>query len=339
MIVVSGAPATWGGNPPIASITVDTGALGILDATAANFNLLQAALEWENIPSSSIRMVNAGPETSITGPEGLGDFAVANYMNYLSCGSPSSPQISPMIFDNEDDDSNGNGDIFDDLGFSGVLGLASVCSSGSTIYEGYAIFNGPAVNAGDLTGANFRGVMTHELGHFLNLAHSVVNGQALFFGDSQFPDGTPVQPQIADIETMYPFVNPSPGGTGLAASTPHQDDIAIASTIYPDPSVPLSSFGTIKGTLTDAPNTPRTGGQIIARRAGNLYQDAVSAISGDFLQADTPGAPLRGTYTLNTLTPGESYTLEVSDTVDGNFSTPVFVAPGGSATTKSLLIH
>jgi len=34
------------------------------------------------------------------------------------------------------------------------------------------------------------------------------------------------------------------------------------------------------------------------------------------------------------LTPGESYTLEVRDTVDGNFSTPVFVAPGGFATTS-----
>ena len=34
------------------------------------------------------------------------------------------------------------------------------------------------------------------------------------------------------------------------------------------------------------------------------------------------------------LTPGESYTLEVRDSVDGNFSTPVFVEPGGPATTS-----
>ena len=243
-----------------------------------------------------------------------------------------------MIFDNEDNDSNGNGDILDALGFSaGVLGVAAAeCVVGGTVVEGYGIFNGPAVNASDLTGVNYRGVMTHELGHFLNLAHSVVNGQALFFGgsDSLFPDGTPLVPQDADIETMCPFVDISPGGTGIESSTPHQDDIAIVSTLYPEPSVPLSSFGTITGVLSDAPSTPRTGGQIIARRAGNQYQDAVSAISGDFLQADTPGAPLRGTYTLNTLTPGGTYTLEVRDTVDGEFSTPVFVAPGGMATTS-----
>jgi hypothetical protein len=318
---------------------VDTGGLGILDATAANFNLLQAALEWENIPSSSIRMVDAGPDNSITGPEGLGDFAVSNFMNYVqSCGPPGNPQINPMIFDNEDNNSNNSGDILDALGFSaGVLGVgAAECRVGSEIVEGYAIFNGPAVHASDLTGANFRGVMTHELGHFLNLGHSVVNGQALFFGgsDSLFPDGTPLVPQDADVETMYPFVNISPGGTGIESSTPHQDDIAIVSTLYPEPTLPLSSFGTIAGTLSDAPANPRTGGQIIARRIGNQYQDAVSAISGDFLQADTPGDPLRGTYTLNMLTPGQSYTLEVRDTMDGNFSTPVFVDPGGLATTS-----
>jgi len=122
-IVVSGVSAKWDGTPATAAITPDTGALGILDANLARANLLTAAAAWEAIPSSSITLPDTGPDNSITGPEGLGDFAVSNFMNYLSCGSPSSPQISPMIFDNEDDDSNGNGDIFDALGLSsGVLG-------------------------------------------------------------------------------------------------------------------------------------------------------------------------------------------------------------------------
>ena len=212
-------PYIWGGTPPTAAITPDTDGLGILDANTARSNLLAAAAAWEAIPSSSITLPDAGPDNSITGPEGLGDFAVSNFMNYLSCGSPSSPQISPLIFDNEDDDSNGNGDIFDALGLSsGVLGIAGICSSGSTIYEGYAIFNGPRIRTDDPTGENFRGVMTHELGHFLNFGHSVVNGQALLAGDSQFPDGTPLMPQTADIETMYPFVQIFPGGTGKEAA-------------------------------------------------------------------------------------------------------------------------
>jgi len=326
-----GVAYTWGGNPPEppeAPITVDTGGLGILDATTALSNLLAAAAAWEDIPSSSITLPNAGPENSITGPEGTGDFAVSNFMEFLEgCNG-----VSPMIFDNEDTDSNGNGDIFDALGFSdGVLGFAGPdCISGTAIVKGSAVFNGPAVGADDPTGENFRGVMTHELGHFLNFGHSVVNGLAIFIGgsDLEFPDGTPLLPQISDVETMYVVCDLSPGSTCQEAASLHQDDIAIASTLYPDPNVPLSNFGTITGRLLDV-SSPRTGGQIIARNIANPFQDAVSAISGDFLQADTPGHPLRGTFTLNMLTPGAQYSLEVRDTVNKSFSTPVFVAPGG----------
>ena len=132
---------------------------------------------------------------------------------------------------------------------------------------------------------------------------------------------------------MFFVCDLSPGSTCQEAASLHQDDIAIASTLYPDPNVPLSNFGTITGRLLDV-SSPRTGGQIIARNIANPFQDAVSAISGDFLQADTPEHPLRGTFTLNMLTPGAMYSLEVRDTVDGGFSTPVFVAPGGMATTS-----
>ena len=322
-------PIVWIGSPPAASITPDTGSLGILDPATALSNLLAAAAAWEDIPSSSITLPNAGPDNSITGPEGPGDFAVSNFLNYVDvCGPLGNPQISPMIFDHEDTDANGNGDIFDALGLPpGVLGIASAeCNDGNELVEGYAIFNGPAVDALDITGEDFRSTMTHELGHLLNFAHSVVNGQAFIFGgsDALFPDGTPLLPGPGDVEIMYPFA----GGT---SATPHQDDIAIASTLYPEPGMPLTDFGTITGTLFGAPSTPRTGGQIIARNMANPFQDAVSAISGDFLQFDIPGDPTRGTYTLNTLTPGGMYSLEVRDSVAGDFSTEVFVPSDGFA--------
>ena len=38
-----GVAVTWGGSPPTAAITPDTGALGILDASTALSNLLAAA--------------------------------------------------------------------------------------------------------------------------------------------------------------------------------------------------------------------------------------------------------------------------------------------------------
>ena len=187
-----GVAFTWGGSPPAASITPDTGSLGILDPTTALNNLLIAAAAWEDIPSSSTTLPNAGPD-SVIGPEGPGDFAMSYFMDF-SCESG----ISPIIFDSEDTDSNGSGDILDELGLdSSILGIATpTCVSGSTIMAGFVILNGPTVRADDPTGENFRGVMTHELGHFLNFGHSVVNGQAGFFcgSDAEFPDGTPLLP-------------------------------------------------------------------------------------------------------------------------------------------------
>ena len=81
-----GVAYTWGGSPPTAAFTPDTGALGTLNPATALSNLVIAAAAWEDISSSSITLPNAGPENSITGPEGAGDFAVSNFMNFV--GSP-----------------------------------------------------------------------------------------------------------------------------------------------------------------------------------------------------------------------------------------------------------
>ena len=95
-----GVAGAWGGNPPTAAITVDTGALGILDANLARTNLLAAAGAWEAIPSSSITLPDAGPDNSITGPEGLGDFAVSNFMDYVqSCGPVEQKQSATQPHD------------------------------------------------------------------------------------------------------------------------------------------------------------------------------------------------------------------------------------------------
>ena len=114
-------------------------------------------------------------------------------------------------------------------------------------------------------------------------------------------------------------------------STPNLDDIAILSTIYPNPAQPLQGFGAIRGLLLDREDDPQTGGQIIVRnQAGDPLQDAVSAISGDFAGDLDPDNPFSGVYHLNRLTPGGQYSLELRDTVAGGFSTLVFVSPDSS---------
>ena len=105
---------------------------------------------------------------------------------------------------------------------------------------------------------------------------------------------------------MYPFLFINGG-----QATPHADDIAIFSSLYPEPTF-AATTGTITGSIL-GPNgtTPLTGVNVIARNILNPYDDAVSAISSDFTDNFAPGSPFVGVYTLRGLTPGASYAVYV----------------------------
>ena len=136
-------------------------------------------------------------------------------------------------------------------------------------------------------------MQVHEFGHYQNLAHTVVNGQIAGFGDTTGP--TPFntfarrRSFAGRIETMYPFLF-----IGGGQATPHADDIAIFSALYPEPGF-AASTGTISGRII-APNgrTPLTGVNVIARNVANPYDDAVSAISSDFATDYAPGSRSSG---------------------------------------------
>ena len=111
---------------------------------------------------------------------------------------------------------------------------------------------------------------------------------------------------------MYPFLFINGG-----QATPHADDIAIFSSLYP-----AAGFATSTATITGrilAPNnrTRLTGVNVIARNVANPYDDAVSAISSDFATDYSPSAPFVGRYTLRGLTPGASYAVYVDEISGG----------------------
>ena len=196
----------------------------------------------------------------------------------------------------------------------GVLGISSpqFAITGTTIItESFVVLNGSAIDPADTNAMNFQGVATHEFGHSLGMAHTQTNGAAYFY--SQFT-GEKVGPQSctnlpyttnltsADVETMYPYIDPNVGGTGLAQANLHTTDtLASFSDLYPGPGW-SSSYGTITGKVYDLDGkTELTGVNVIARNMADPFVDSTSAITGQMTQGQTGPD---GSYTLHGLKPG-----------------------------------
>jgi hypothetical protein len=303
-------PFLWPDGGTNIPFNPDQGNLGILNGTEATAAVGEAFQAWQDVATSTVTYVDTGQMPV--------DVDQSNFFFFLFPGVEDG--LSPIVFDDD-------GAIFELLfgPGSGVLGFAGsdvLDPVSCAITEGAAFLNGPAID----TLEGLLDLMVHEFGHYTNLAHTVVNGQ-IFIGDSTgptpdndtfgfppFPDGVEV------IETMYPFLF---SGVDQLSRTPHKDDIAALSTLYPEPDF-LATTGTIRGTIS-VRGHELSGVNVIARNLADPFVDAVSAISGDFTQ----GAPANGTYTLNGLTHGASYAVYVDAIQDGGFSTPPRLALPG----------
>ncbi len=278
-------------------------ALGPLTYDEAVAEVLAALDTWESIPTAT-------QTYSTTGPMPF-DVDVTNYAPFvqnLFFGGNDADGFSPVVFD-------ADGSIFFDLfGASGVLGFASTDTrdaDGNPI-EAVNFLNGGSLPPfGTFPVEDFRGVIFHEFGHYSGLAHTVVNGQNVGLGDTTGPTpfNTYGDSPTDQVETMYPFAL-----VGGGQVTPHADDIAFMSFLYPSASY-FATSGTITGSILDIDGvTPRTGVNVIARNVANPFVDAVSSISGD--------RGVDGVYTINGLTPGAQYTVHIDQILQGGFSTP-----------------
>ena len=206
-------PAHWEGT---VKVYTDQGSLGALDNATANKLVANALKQWSSVPTSSFRAVIAGTlPFDVTG---------ANAGQIIGASNGGGVQV---IFDSD-------GSVLSDFmgAGPGVLGIASpefLASEGSNeIVEGWVIIRGednykdfwPDYTPGEPTS----GVVTHEFGHAIGLAHTQTNGYYSRnqanpdFGTIDGPEQAgPDQcgkvasyPTMAQIETMYPFIDPFP---------------------------------------------------------------------------------------------------------------------------------
>jgi hypothetical protein len=298
---VSG-PVTWlNGDVPF---NTDAGPLGILDNATATQMVRDGFATWQSQPVS-LNVHDLGPIM-------LGGVAVdVTVDNFLSVLFQLDGQ-SPVIFDHD-------GRIMDALGVGGFAGfsLGEFLTPDLQHYlERAILLDGRDVDAdGPFTPVGWQGLVNHEEGHHIGLAHSVVNGQAFFFGDPII--GLP-PPPASSLETMYPFLLINDD----FQASPHRDDIGMLAILYPL-NVPPTA-GSIRGTIMNADlATPLRGANVTARNLADPYNDAFASISGAYqFFIDVP-SPASGAYRLEGLTPGAAYSVAISSIDHGGFSQPV----------------
>ncbi len=308
-----GVPFAYPGGGANVEWNPDLGVFGPLTNAQAVAQSAAGFAAWDAVPSSSITFMNGGSlPVNVTS---------ANFVPWFNPAAPDG--LSIVVYDD-------NGAIFNLLfGVnSGVLGFAGPEWGNFTtceIIESRAFLNGSVMGPPFNVPVNeMQCVQHHEFGHYINLAHSVVNEQIAAFLDFTGPGpndtfGFPVN-LVNRIETMSPFIFINGGQCDA-----HTDDAASVSNIYPEATYALST-GSITGHIL-GPNavTQLTGVNVIARNVLNPFDDAVSALSSDRTDTFTQGAPFVGEYTLNNLTPGADYAIYTDGIIAGGFSTPPLV--------------
>jgi uncharacterized membrane protein len=284
----------------------------------------QTLAQWTDVPTSSFSAQWAGRLAE--------DITGANMAKVIGAWNGGGIQV---IYD-------ADGSVISEFtggGGYGVLGIASpeyLAADGTTIVEGWVIVGGSWLETRNA--AAISGVVTHEFGHAINLAHSQTNGHYALANPKRTWDGLPgfeqagpdqcgptqtPYPSADQIETMYPLINPYEGSYGYnspqMATVNVADDMAALSALYPETAY-ASTTGTIRGRVV-APDgeSPLTGINVIARRVDSPLVGAISRISGDLTQGKLGPD---GTFVMTGLVPGASYVLHIDELMIGAYSTP-----------------
>jgi hypothetical protein len=304
-------PVAYPNATPVRVYT-DLGKLGVLDNQAIGAQVANAFAQWTNVETADFEATIAGDFATI----GLPDIVAQNAASVIG-----------------KDNGGGIHVIYDDDGsllknFLGaddsVLGMATPeFGIGPVVTESWVVLNGVPTAFG--SSANYVGVVTHEAGHSIGLAHSQANGESAWWTEEPAPYACTApwsgRPSYATVETMHPTI--TLWATGLAmGSVDMLDDRAALSNLYPAAGWPASG-ASIHGRILGLDGTTElTGVNVIARNLDDPFADAISVISGDHTQGRA--AP-DGRFALNGLTPGARYVVYTDMLKRRNYSTPAAI--------------
>jgi hypothetical protein len=316
-----------------------------------------AVASWSSVPTSSFQAEVAGSfadlgiggdDGDITGaPEEFGTDADGNVVHEI-LGTDNGGGIH-VVFDED-------GSVMTNvLGVpGGVLGVASpewADEDTGIITEGWVFIGGAQTWYNDDDLAQMAGVITHEFGHSINLAHTQTNGHVVLYGGQTVATPGPVDcsahwytggeyrlpfpqdggPAPADMAVMYPYINTNPQAAGATgsdqATVSTQEDFAAISSLYPAAS--FAQTGSISGSVAyPFSKDGIIGVNVVARNTDNPYEDAITVMTGDWNDGIAGAAQGLGEFTLQGLTPGARYVVHVENILAGGFPTPQVALPG-----------
>ncbi len=286
----------------------DQGPLGQLNNTAARALVAEAFQVWE---ATGVVSFVADPVLPV-------DVDRQSFPEYLFCGAGQpcrTDGLSPVVFDADGsiiDEIFGPGARFEVLGLGGIQTDTAV---DPTIAEAAVVINGaffdglgPPDSPVDLSLEAFKAALVHEIGHFLNLDHSALNGELVLDGD---PDNDIYVP------TMYP--TSSDDDAALASLNP--DDEAALRSLYSAVAPVTGIHGRVQVENASLPETLHfQGANVVLRKSDDPLMTAYSMVSGALFFPCEPGGACypctascaanptaRGQFAIDFIEPG-SYT-------------------------------